>query len=271
MKPFALLALVLCCGFLLAAPPALADSYSFGIQALQPVAGNMSSSRKSENVWYDLKWQAVTNLTPVGTFDWYFGLQRFDMFQALGGIPAGLISGYDKHGNPIPDLDGGTFDASASIEFAVAKNVPHPGSTYYPGGQTPAYAPPEEDIGLAGTFELSSIAFSAGGDQLTLYGNLKIVTAESDFADFPSTMSMLITVAKISNNQPGQNNFISKYVEYAKGGAGTVNFDGSTGKATGGGSGAVPEPSTMLLMGSGLLAGFGWRRLGRRAGRTAKA
>jgi len=248
----------------LSAPPAQADNYSFGIASLNPVAGNMSSSRKSDNVWYDLKWQAVTNLAPVGTFDWYFGLQRFDMYAALGGIPAGLIAGYDKHGNIIPNLDGGTFDATASVEFAVAKDVKSPGTSYYPGGQTPAYDPPAGDIGLAGAFDLSSITFSAGGDQLTLSGVLNIITAQSDFADFPSTMPMVITVAKISNNGPGQNNFINKYVDYARGGAGTVNFDGATGSATGGSAGAAPEPATLLLMGSGLLGALGWRRRRRR-------
>lgn len=247
----------------LGAPQAQAESYSFGIASLSPVAGNMSSSKKSDNVWYDLKWQAVTNLVPVGTFDWYFGLQRFDMYAALGGIPAGLIAGYDKHGNIIPNLEGGTFDATASVEFAVAKGVKSAGTSYYPGGQTPAYDPPAGDIGLSGTFDLSSITFSDHGDTLTLNGVLNIITAQSDFADFPNTMSMVITVAKISNNGPGQNNFIAKYVDYAKSGSGTVNFDKSSGSASGSAE-AAPEPATLLLMGSGLIGALGWRTRRRR-------
>lgn len=259
MSRVAWLAAAVAALLLLGAPAAQADSYSFGIASLNPVAGNMSSDRSTDNVWYDLKWQAVTNLVPVGTFDWYFGLQRFDMYAALGGIPEGLISGYDKHGNIIPNLEGGTFDATASMEFAVAKDVKGAGTSYYPGGQTPAYDPPAGDIGLAGTFDLSSITFSDGGDTLTLSGVLNIITAQSDFADFPSTLPIVITVGKISNNLPGQNNFIQKYVDYAKGGAGTVNFDGATGTA-----GAVPEPATLLLMGSGLIGALGWRMRRRR-------
>ncbi|MBU4564345.1 MAG: PEP-CTERM sorting domain-containing protein [Desulfarculus sp.] len=244
---------------LLGAPAAQADNYSFGIASLNPVAGNMSSDQSADNVWYDLKWQAVTNLVPVGTFDWYFGMQRFDMYAALGGIPAGLISGYDKQGNIIPNLYGGTFDATASIDFAVAKDVKSAGTSYYPGGQTPAYDPPAGDIGLAGSFDLSSITFSDGGSTLTLTGVLNVITAQSDFTDFPSTMPIVITVGKISNNVPGQNNFIQKYVDFAKGGAGTVNFDGATGTTE-----AAPEPATLLLMGSGLIGALGWRRRRRR-------
>ncbi|MCF8043002.1 MAG: PEP-CTERM sorting domain-containing protein [Desulfarculaceae bacterium] len=93
---------------------------------------------------------------------------------------------------------------------------------------------------------------------------LNIITAQWDFADFPSTMPIVITVGKIGNNPPGQNNFIQKYVDFAKGGVGAVNFDGATGTA--GTTEAAPEPATLLLIGSGLLRALGWRRRSRRAG-----